>query len=208
MAKTYKHLIGKRYSRFTFDGLAGYEGGYAVGRFTCDCGTVKVLRLYAVTSGNTRSCGCLKSQSSIATHTTHGLSQSPEYKSHSEMKKRCLNPKNHAYDRYGGRGITICDRWLGPDGFVNFFDDMGTKPSPRHSLDRIRNGEGYSPDNCRWALPTEQGNNRRSTRLLTIGERTMSHKQWATEFGVTRYMVTSRVDKGLSGSEIAAALIT
>lgn len=82
------------------------------------------------------------------------------YRTLYNIKSRCLNPKANAYYRYGGRGITICDRWLGKDGLKNFSEDMGERPSPKHSVDRINNNGNYEPGNCRWATVKEQGANR------------------------------------------------
>jgi hypothetical protein len=86
---------------------------------------------------------------------------SPEFRTWSAMKGRCLNPNNGKYHRYGARGIKVCDRWLGLDGFVNFLADMGDKPSASHSIDRFPNRNGnYEPGNCRWATSKQQGENR------------------------------------------------
>jgi hypothetical protein len=87
--------------------------------------------------------------------------QSPEYVAWQRMKQRC-DPKYPRYDEWGGRGINVCDRWA--DSFTNFYEDMGNKPSPQHSLDRIKNDKGYNPPNCRWATPKEQAQNRRQPR--------------------------------------------
>jgi DNA-binding Xre family transcriptional regulator len=83
------------------------------------------------------------------------------------MLNRCRNPRNPGYRYYGGRGITVCDRWTGPDGYANFLADMGPRPAGC-SVDRIDNAQGYSPQNCRWATRHEQAQNRRSNRLMTI----------------------------------------
>jgi len=91
----------------------------------------------------------------------HGMFGTPEYWSWSGMIQRCTNPRNPAFHNYGGRGIKVCKRWL---KFENFFADLGLKPSPKHTLDRINNSRGYSPDNCQWATWKEQNNNRRPKR--------------------------------------------
>lgn len=203
MKKTYEHLVGSTFNGLTFERIIGPVDGYTLGEFRCECGTTKSMRVHSVVDGNTKSCGCRKTAATKRTFTTHGRTGTPEYRAYHEMRKRCLNTKNHAYDRYGGRGITICERWL--NSFETFLTDMGERPSAKHSLDRINNEGNYEPGNVRWATHGVQGNNRRSTRLLSAGGRTMSHKGWAEELGVSPYMVRSRVEAGLSGDEVVAA---
>jgi hypothetical protein len=112
------------------------------------------------------------------------------------MKRRCNNPLDEAYGIYGGRGITVCDRWQ--DSFANFFADMGKRPSRKHSLDRKDNDLGYTPDNCRWATPEQQNNNRRQNRLITLNGKTQTLTVWANELGLPPNLVFARIDNGWS----------
>lgn len=124
----------------------------------------------------------------------------PLYACYNNMKTRCYNPRNASYKNYGGRGIKVCDRWL--DSFWLFLVDMGEKPSPKHSLDRIDNHGDYSKENCRWATPEEQMNNVRYNVLLTHDGRTMTATEWAREIGIGVSTIYARInDFGMSHSE-------
>jgi len=128
---------------------------------------------------------------------THGLSETPEYHSWESMKQRCLNPNHKHYSNYGGRGIAVCDRWL--NSSENFLADMGTKPTPKHSLDRINNDGDYSPENCRWATKAEQANNKRTNKpLITIGNKTYTIVQWAKKMDISASVIWKRLKLGWS----------
>jgi len=111
------------------------------------------------------------------------------------IKSRCYNKNNKSYQSYGARGITVCDRWLGKDGFKNFMDDMGVKPTPNHTLDRIDNNKGYTPDNCRWATYTDQLNNRRNSRLIEYMGKTQTLAEWSLETGIGWHTLRQRIDR-------------
>lgn len=120
----------------------------------CSCGNQAVVRKSSLISGHTTSCGC-----NVTYNRKHMQSHSSEYKAWNQMIQRCTNPKNKHYKDYGGRGIMVCDRWL--YNALNFLEDMGDKPTPNHSLDRINNDGNYDPSNCKWSTPKEQANNTR-----------------------------------------------
>lgn len=130
----------------------------------CVCGEKIVTRATCLTEGYTSSCGCLYREILPLVQRRHGdktrRSVAPEYSAWINMKTRCTNPKHNRWKYYGGRGITVCDRWR--DNYEAFLADMGRRPSPDHSLDRYPNNDGnYEPDNCRWATGTEQRLNQR-----------------------------------------------
>lgn len=133
----------------------------------CDCGNTKRVRSYNLISGSTKSCGCLRRELTIErgrkSKTTHNLSRTPEYGVWRDMKQRCLNPNNKWYHRYGGRGISVCERWM--KSFVYFYEDMGKRPGKEYSIERIDNDGNYEPTNCKWATDKEQGNNTCSTNV-------------------------------------------
>lgn len=160
--------VGMKFGQLTVLEKASQTGARSpLWRCVCDCKTEKTIAAGHLKKGDTRSCGCLKKRIiSAGTKRTHGMTDSPEYNIWCGIKTRCNNQNNPAYRWYGARGITVCDRWM--ESFENFLADMGRRPTARHSVDRIENNLGYSADNCRWANPLEQAQNKRRGTKLTL----------------------------------------
>lgn len=163
----------------------------------CVCGNVVTLTRGNLVSGNTKSCGCKKT-SAVTKHghkkkgSGNGYRGSRTYVCWTQIKQRCLNPKSQEWEHYGGRGITVCERWL---KFENFLQDMGEAPEGM-SIDRENNNLGYCKSNCRWIpMPEQQGNKRTNVRI-TINGITKHMSAWAREFGLEKRTVVSRRKNG------------
>lgn len=168
----------------------------------CDCGTEKVVRIDAFKSGRQLSCGCHRREKIKAALTSHGLSHLAEYHIWLGMLARCTNPKSTGWEAYGGRGITVCDRWRlgegGQGGFVLFLADVGFRPSPEMSIDRIDNARGYERGNVRWATREVQSNNRRTNRIVIYRGQEITLTQAVRSAGsvVTYSAAAVRLKKG------------
>lgn len=152
-------LSGLTFGNLRVTGEAGRDRrGRGLWKCSCSCGTIKVVASYFLRCGDTVSCGCLRAKKIGALNRSHGMADTPIYNLWRAMHMRCRLPNSTAFKWYGGRGISVCRRWL---KFENFFTDMGHRPHGR-SLDRINNDGNYEPGNCRWATPKEQVTNRRT----------------------------------------------
>jgi hypothetical protein len=168
----------------------------------CECGTIKAVSTSHLRQGKSKSCGCLEKELTSARAKTHGMSGTVEHRTWISMRDRCRNPKAAHYECYGGRGITVCDRWL--NSFENFYEDMGSKPSRRHSIDRIDVNGHYEPRNCRWATITEQRRNTRANTIVQYLGQDMCIAEAAELSGISQYTLSMRIRRGWDSSRLFA----
>lgn len=161
----------------------------------CQCGNKSAVQGRELRTRVSLSCGCL-SRELTSMRTKHGLTESPEYVIWHAAKSRCTNPNNMQYHRYGGAGITFCERWL--NDFATFYADMGPRPSRRHSLDRRDGTKGYEPGNCRWATREVQNNNKRTNHFVDYAGRRLTIAQAVRAAGnvVNSSTANGRIQRG------------
>lgn len=157
------------------------QGSHAMYLCKCDCGGTKTVQSANLTNGNTRSCGCLATETNLRRLTTHGGTHTRLYSIWHGVIQRCENKNAPAYPLYGGRGISVCQEWK---NFAVFRKDMSDGYDDSLELDRIDNDGNYTKENCRWATKREQCRNRRNNRLVTFRGKTKTLVAWAEELGL------------------------
>jgi hypothetical protein len=203
--KSQLDAVGKVFNRLLVVAVEGRNSrSQLLVKCVCACGAEINARYAHFKSGSIKSCGCLMRELGAARQRTHGQSESRTYRAWAAMKNRCYNASNPAYKDWGGRGIKVCERWLG--SFENFYEDMGERP-PRMSLDRRESSGNYAPDNCRWATSKQQANNRRGNVNLTLEDRTQTVAAWAEELGIKGATLYKRLDRGWAGEEVLTTKI-
>jgi len=150
----------------------------------CECGKTATVRGSSLRNGHTKSCGCAQASA-------NGLCATPEYRIWYAMNNRCYNARNTHYGYYGGRGITVCKGWR--ESFDAFWEDVGPKPFPEATIDRIDNSRGYEPGNCKWSTRREQALNTRLTKMLTYRGETMCQSDWARKLGIAYQTLNWRI---------------
>lgn len=186
-------LTGKTFGKLTVIGEGKpyrTSGGRICVTWDCRCECEKIVTIRGSALPEYKSCGCSHDQWGIKHGALIGDAEPRVYRIWRSMKERCQNPKHVHYDNYGGRGITVCERW---QDFAAFFEDMGNPP-PKHSIER-RNGDGhYCKENCHWATAKQQGRNKRSNRVLTVLGITGCMSELAEHFGISYDVVCQRIN--------------
>lgn len=195
----WQDLKGKKFGRWLV--IGGFKRTSVASFWLCECqcGEKRMVMAGHLKAGRSRSCGCLSREISSRVKTTHGKSKTRIYKIWKGIRKRCLSKTEKAYVNYGGRGIKICSRW---NSFENFLFDMGYPPSISHSVDRIDNDGHYCPENCRWVTDTEQANNKRTNKMLTIKGKRMTLAEASRTFPSLSYStIRARLRAGWSDEQ-------
>lgn len=192
-----KNISNQRFGMLTAIKFAYVKNSKAYWEFLCDCGCSAIKQsnsvIYKTIDGATPNCGCMteKFRRNNSPMLRHGMTGHPAHSGWSAMKHRCTNKKNIKWHLYGGKGISICDRWM--ESFENFWEDMGATWSPGLTLDRIDGNGNYEPSNCRWATKQQQARNTSAARMVM------------TEFGEMQLCVAAEI-AGISGDAICGRI--
>lgn len=166
----------------------------------CECGSEKEIEASSLREGTSKSCGCVKKENAKNLNLSHGMYRSAQYKAWQKMKERCLNPNVERYPNYGGRGITVCKRWL--ESFENFYEDMGDKPTPQHSIDRKDVNGNYEKDNCRWVTNQEQHYNKTNTLYVRYKNENKSLSELCKKYHLNYKSTWRQYKKGFTFEQI------
>lgn len=162
----------------------------------CKCGVQKSFSLEQIASGHTSSCGCYRSYVTSQRNTSHGMSKTRVYKIWAAMCERCKDKRKNNAGYYHDRGISVCARWIGRSGFVNFLQDMGYPPTSKHEIDRRNNDGNYEPGNCHWVTRLDQMANTRRNVFLSYRGRTQHIAAWCRELNLKQSAVSWRIRNG------------
>lgn len=189
-------VVGNTYGYFEVVKFVGRnQHGNLQFRCLCKCGKERVVLGCNLLGGTNPSCGCFKKEILNARNYRHGGANKPEYGVWVCLRARCCNPNSDDWDSYGGRGIKVCNRWK---DFAAFFEDMGERPSEKHTLERVDNSLGYSPSNCIWASRKVQGRNKRNIPLFKYKGEFKCVAEWAEIYGIHPETLRKRLRKGWS----------
>lgn len=193
MGRNRLNLVGNKYHKLTVVEFAGLDiRRNSRWKCRCDCGNETIKTGCNLKSGRLKTCGCEAHARRVETR----AEDHPDFRVFLAMLARCYTPSTPSYGSYGGRGVKVCDRWR-EGGFWVFLDDMGPRPTPDHSIDRYPDTAGdYTPENCRWATPKQQANNRRTNTMITYRGETRTMKEWAEALGINYQTLKARIRSG------------
>lgn len=199
--KKFKNLLGDCFDRLIVIGYAGSEKGFQRWWCLCVCGKIKKVRASCLLKGNTQSCGCLSLETSKKMFIQHGMYNTKIYRTWCDIRRRCYDPKNSRYHNYGGRGIKVCERWL--ENFENFYEDMGDKPGPEYSIDRIDVNGDYCKENCKWSTDKEQANNKTNNRYLIFNSEKLTITEFSKRINISQNTIRKYLSLGWTTEEIS-----
>lgn len=191
-------ITGRRFGRWTVIKDSGQRKlSRVLWECRCGCGTVKLLSSNHLLRGNSLSCGCIRNELTSARKYKHGMSKDRLYRIWAGMISRCHTPSQSSFKNYGGRGISVCDEWR--YDFYPFYDwSMKNGYKEDLTIDRMDLNGNYCPENCRWIPFSEQCNNTRQSHFITIGEKTLTIKQWSVVVGMSDKVIRCRLRNGWS----------
>ena len=191
-------VIGKKYNRWTVLSFSHSKNYHKFYECQCECGNKSVLDIQSLKSGNSKSCGCLRKETTKGRSITHGMSNSRLNRIYRNMKTRCYNRNNQNYKRYGEVGIKMCDEWTGKGGFLRFSEwAFANGYKEGLTIDRINGCGDYEPSNCRWATYKEQANNiSTNVRIAYKGEE-HTIAEWSDITGINRRTIEERYKRKL-----------
>lgn len=196
LMKQKQNFIGQRFGKLLITDFVDMRNRHSRWAAICDCGNTSVAWGSSLKSGHTNSCGCLRVDVGVINgnkRTTHGMTKTSTYECWKAMRGRCEKTGNIGYKHYGGRGISVCDRW---SSFESFLADMGVAPIGM-SLDRIDVNGNYEPNNCKWSTDSEQCRNKRDNRLVTAFGKTMPMAAWSDVYGVKAAVIRQRLNRSI-----------
>lgn len=197
MVKMKTNMIGQRFGRLIVvkqveDYISPGNQRQARLQVLCDCGVNIEVGRQNLVRGDTRSCGCFRRETTSQRGFKHGATGTIEYRTWERIRNRCANANHADYPRYGGRGIVVCARW---GEFSRFFTDMGLRPGPEYSIDRIDNDGEYAPENCRWATAKQQARNKSNNSRITWDGEDKTFAEWAETLGIEYDTLHARIKK-------------
>lgn len=201
-----KDLSGQKFGKLNvlkFNNI-NRKNRHAVWLCICDCGSEILVESSRLTSGNTKSCGCLKAELNKSRALKHGHYNERLYKIWFDMKRRCYNKERKAYKYYGAKGITVCKEWLNN---YNSFHDWALSHGYNNNLtlERIDFNGNYCPENCKWISQKEQTQNSSHNHFIKFNNKTLTITQWSKEIGIAPKTIRERLNKGWATNKVLSA---